>query len=81
MRISVVIPEPLDKEVERYKRQHGTTTSRVVREALQRYLVDERRRAAGDALKSVAASDPIDPERARQALDQLRQDREHSNRL
>ena len=81
MRISVVLPDTLEKEIDRYKRQHGATTSSVVREALQQYLVEDRRRAAGQALKRAAAKDPLDLERARRALGELRQDRELSDRL
>jgi len=81
MRITVVLPDELEKEMNRYKRQHGATTSSVVREALQRYLVDERRQAAGAALKRAAAKDAIDPKQVRQALEQLKRDRERSDRL
>lgn len=81
MRISVVLPEALEKEMDRYRRQHGATTSWIVREALQRYLVDDRRRAAGEALRQAAAREPLDPDGTRRALALLDEDRERSDRI
>lgn len=81
MRISVVLTERLEKEMERYKRQHGASTSSVVREALEKYLVEDRRQAAAASLKRAAADASLDRKQARRALAELRRDRERSDRL
>lgn len=80
MRISVVLTERLETELERYKRRHGASTSSVVREALEKYLVEGRRRAAAASLKLAAARAPVDEKQARRALARLRRDRERSDR-
>ncbi len=81
MRISVVIPDRLARELEQYKRQEKRAVSTIVREALALYLRETRRRAAGAALKQAAAAAALDPRGLERALRELEEERGRSDRV
>lgn len=80
MRISVVLPQDLDADLERVRRQEHVTTSRIVRDALVYYLRDHRRRSAGEALNRAADRSGMTDEMVRRALDELKAERARSDR-
>ena len=81
MRISVVLPDDLARDLDLCRRQEGLTQSQVVRAALDLYLRQHRRRAAGEALQQVAAENPLDDDGLRRALAELEDERGRSDRL
>jgi metal-responsive CopG/Arc/MetJ family transcriptional regulator len=80
MRISVVVPDELAEQMDRYKSEEGATTSGVVREALVSYLKERRRRTAGEALKRAARAAPLPPGEARRLLKELEAERRQADR-
>ena len=81
MRISVVLPDDLARELEVCKRQERRTVSKIVRSALELYLVQHRRQAAGEALKQAALGSPLDDDGVRRALAELEDERGRSDRI
>ena len=81
MRISVVLPDDLARELELCQRQERRTVSKVVRSALELYLRHHRRKAAGDALKHAAVTTPLDDDGIRRALAELEDERGRSDRI
>jgi metal-responsive CopG/Arc/MetJ family transcriptional regulator len=81
MRISVVIPDGLARELDQCKRQQRRAVSTIVRDALTHYLRETRRLAAGEALKQAAARTNLDPQGLKRALDELDEERGRSDRL
>lgn len=81
MKISVVLPDELDVDLERLRRQERTTTSRIVRDALVYYLRDRRRKSAGEALNRAAERSGMTREKARRALAELKAERARSDRV
>ena len=81
MRISVVIPDGLARELEQCKRRERRAVSTIVREALTLYLRATRRRVAGEALKQSAAAACLDPEGVKRALRELEEERGRSDRI
>jgi Arc/MetJ-type ribon-helix-helix transcriptional regulator len=81
MRLSVVIPPELEEELDELKESEGKTTSVIVREALDLYSRQVRRRRAGDALLEAARSHPLEDDRVDAVLAGLERDRGRSDRL
>lgn len=81
MRISVVIPDGLARELEQCKHQEKRAVSTIVREALKLYLRETRRRAAGEALKQAAVAACLDSQGLKRALSELEEERGRSDRI
>lgn len=77
----MVLPQDLAHELEQCKRQERRTLSTIVRDALDLYLRDHRRRSAGNALKRAALTSPLDEAGVRRALAELEDERGRSDRI
>lgn len=81
MRISVVLPDNLGRELQHCKRDQKKTISVIVRDALALYLRDRRRRSAGEELQNAAAAAALSSEEVRSALAALEIDRDRPDRV
>lgn len=81
MRLSVVIPPELEEELDELRESEGKTTSVIVREALDLYSRQVRRRRTGEALLEAARSHPLEDDRVGAVLAGLERDRGRSDRL
>lgn len=81
MRVSVVLPDDLSRQLEEVRQREQRPLSGIVRDAVADYLNTRQRREAGERLKRVIAKKPLTREQARAALDQLHRERKHSDRI
>lgn len=81
MRLSVVIPPELEAELDDLRESEGKTTSVIVREALDLYCREVRRRRASEAVLEATRAHPLAEDRVDAVLAELERDRRLSDRL
>lgn len=76
MRVTVNIPDPVGREAERAARAMGVSVSSLYAEAVEAHLRERRRKLAVARVGALIGSVRVAPE----ALDEIRRDRENSER-